>query len=511
MNYLALTIGPIIETLSNSKKTKELFAGSYLFSYIMKSILKELESKKYDLIVPHHDNIDKIFNGKYGIGMFHDRLIVSSNKTETQIEDDINSIIDYIINEITKKIIEIDKRNKKFEDKIKEFFKNYLQISYVITPNFSLEEIMNLLDVAELNREFIINPDDYKILIDQEGNRVNPLIYLQRKFHKSFLKDDAFEDKKTDFPSTLEIALNKDIEYTYNEKEDEQLENEALKGAKQYQKYFAIIQGDGDKIGSILSEIDKDSKQIKEFSKKLLEYTQKIPEIAKKYDAKVVYAGGDDMLAFAPLLSEGGTIFDFLKALDDEFKKTIKTLDLEQAKDVSLSFGVAIVYHKKPLYQALNKAITNLFAKAKLKKDRNRIVAEIVKHSGQSFEVELKISDSTFKTFTEILEKELNLAKDDKKDGLPHSIVHNISRSQNLILSMANRFNDDVFNKRIESFFENNFNKEIHKNKTTKELLDKTRELLILDIKSQKEQEEKKSLNHFYSMLSAIKHLRGDR
>jgi len=34
MNYLALTIGPIYKTLSNAKKPKELWSGSYVFSYI---------------------------------------------------------------------------------------------------------------------------------------------------------------------------------------------------------------------------------------------------------------------------------------------------------------------------------------------------------------------------------------------------------------------------------------------------------------------------------------------
>jgi CRISPR-associated protein Cmr2 len=33
MKYIALTIGPIYKTISKAKKPKELFAGSYVFSY----------------------------------------------------------------------------------------------------------------------------------------------------------------------------------------------------------------------------------------------------------------------------------------------------------------------------------------------------------------------------------------------------------------------------------------------------------------------------------------------
>lgn len=41
-SYIGLTIGPIVETIGNAKQTGELWASSYLFSYIMKNIIKTL-------------------------------------------------------------------------------------------------------------------------------------------------------------------------------------------------------------------------------------------------------------------------------------------------------------------------------------------------------------------------------------------------------------------------------------------------------------------------------------
>ncbi|MFW2427635.1 type III-B CRISPR-associated protein Cas10/Cmr2, partial [Aliarcobacter butzleri] len=51
MKYIALTIGPIYKTLKNSKKTRELWGGSYIFSYIMKQIILKFEDR--DFVTPY--------------------------------------------------------------------------------------------------------------------------------------------------------------------------------------------------------------------------------------------------------------------------------------------------------------------------------------------------------------------------------------------------------------------------------------------------------------------------
>ena len=40
--YIAITIGPVVRTLMLTKKTRELWAASYLFSWIMKQLASEL-------------------------------------------------------------------------------------------------------------------------------------------------------------------------------------------------------------------------------------------------------------------------------------------------------------------------------------------------------------------------------------------------------------------------------------------------------------------------------------
>jgi len=69
MNYIALTIGPIYKTLANSKKPSELYSSSFVFSYIMKQIIKEFKTRKF--IVPYIED-DSIFDDSLDIGLFHD-------------------------------------------------------------------------------------------------------------------------------------------------------------------------------------------------------------------------------------------------------------------------------------------------------------------------------------------------------------------------------------------------------------------------------------------------------
>jgi len=89
-HYIALTIGPIYKTLSNAKKTQELWASSYLFSYLMKEIIRKLTSGSGAIpynrfVVPYVDQ--KIMDASTHVGLFHDRFIY-----ESQNEKDLKEL-----------------------------------------------------------------------------------------------------------------------------------------------------------------------------------------------------------------------------------------------------------------------------------------------------------------------------------------------------------------------------------------------------------------------------------
>jgi hypothetical protein len=64
--------------------------------------------------------------------------------------------------------------------------------------------------------------------------------------------------------------------------------------------YFAILVADGDKMGNAIAFIDS-SKKHREFSQALADFAREARSIVQQNSGVLVYAGGDDVLAFVPL------------------------------------------------------------------------------------------------------------------------------------------------------------------------------------------------------------------
>ncbi len=526
MNYIALTIGPIIETLSNSRKTREVWVSSYFFSYYMQSILKELE-EEFEFLTPTNEKIKEIKLGR--VGLFHDRFMAKSKKSFEDIETLLDKAIENAINKMANFI------NNKNRDvnKNEKFLKEYLQNNYIMVEAKDIKgnpilELNKYLDTMELQRSFISNSEDNysKISIYDKKNRnrryyVNPIEYLKYEINSTDLKKNAFKEKDS-FLSFAEIASKEllELELSQNEKEtllyDEKLQDDdnefykKLKEAlekigkkelfKNYHKYVAIIQADGDRVGKLLEEIGSKTDKIKEFSNKLMEFAEEVPKISLKYGAEVVYAGGDDILAFAPVIYNNQTFFDYLNELNSTFKKIFKELELkEEAKSVSLSFGVNVIYHKFPLYEGLELARNNLFGVAKQIKSKNIITVEHIKNSGQSAKNSYHQNSDLYIKFNELLKAVLTA-----KVELPHSIHHNLQKLEKIIISLKDK---EDFSERLENLFDNSFNENDHKGKF-KDGLDLVRKLLEEYFKNY---EDEKIFKEFFDSLHIIKHLRGDR
>jgi len=115
--------------------------------------------------------------------------------------------------------------------------------------------------------------------------------------------------------------------------------------------YFAIIISDGDSIGNWLglnSEIRKEKleKTFHEtFSKALSNYAREIKslESKEKFGLRIVYAGGDDVLAVADLRE----FLDFAEKLNPTFKEKV-------GENASVSAGIVIGHQKDNLAYLLN-------------------------------------------------------------------------------------------------------------------------------------------------------------
>src|SRR5579885_3662239 len=65
--------------------------------------------------------------------------------------------------------------------------------------------------------------------------------------------------------------------------------------------YYAFIQMDGDKMGTILGDVE-DKDEHKKVSEALSSFSRYVPEIVRdQYPGRIAYSGGDDVVALAPL------------------------------------------------------------------------------------------------------------------------------------------------------------------------------------------------------------------
>jgi len=123
--------------------------------------------------------------------------------------------------------------------------------------------------------------------------------------------------------------------------------------SKPSKNYFAIVISDGDSMGDWLGLNSKIRKEKLErdfhekFSKAISNYAREIKglESKEKFGLRIVYAGGDDVLAVADLRE----FLDFAGKLNPIFKEKV-------GKDASVSAGIVIGHQKDNLAYLLNEA-----------------------------------------------------------------------------------------------------------------------------------------------------------
>ena len=153
--------------------------------------------------------------------------------------------------------------------------------------------------------------------------------------------------------------------------------------------YFAVIVLDGDGMGETISRAE-DWEVHTAISSKLNEYTTKVRQIVDgDYLGKLIYAGGDDVLALANL----GDLLKILCRLRWDFPN----LNGQENPASTASAGVCIAHCKVPLGDVLNRARI-MEREAKSVDGKNALGIALLKHSGNIsqtvFKWEYKVEDA---------------------------------------------------------------------------------------------------------------------
>jgi CRISPR-associated protein Cmr2 len=155
-------------------------------------------------------------------------------------------------------------------------------------------------------------------------------------------------------------------------------------------KYYALVRFDGDNMGDwFTGKYFTDETKLKEnqiaLSTALGNFGKTIKDNIGKPIGKVIYAGGEDFMAFI-------NIHHLKKAVDiiqDTFKQeVIDSICKISNHTLSISMGIAIAHYKQPLAMVLQKAKDM----EKLAKDsgRNGFAMAVIKHSGTTIHTRYK-------------------------------------------------------------------------------------------------------------------------
>lgn len=548
-HYLALTIGPIYETMKYCQKTRELWVGSYFFSYFMRTLIGRLDDD-IKLIIPYvpenKDEKKSMLEQYKEEGIFHDRFIATSSKSKETLKELLDDKIDETLEQV---IGDLDIENGHYEA-----LKDYLQYHYIIAKGDELLSatdkpnvifaIDTILDSMELENSFDFDnstkvcelpQEDYSL---QKDGLVTPLAKLQYEAtdikriisntNLSFksipkiaianiwtiVKNDESKDK------ILKEVLDKLEKDVYIEKKNEEniydkfynlLSKQYSNDFKPHHKYYAVIYADGDKMGSTIRSIyegDEKDEKIKELSKNIYEYISHDSEdegetslykVIDAFGGMLIFAGGDDILAFAPIVgTDERTVFDLLEELSIRFIK-------HMGSDVSLSFGLNINYYKSPMITAIDGAY-NLLLSAKnhnTKKQSGSVSLSLTKHSGQSFETTFfieKDKDSIYQNYKTLFSNELK-----QKSALPHNIQYSLQNSEYLICDIFKNNPIEVAYKRLKALFTNSIKDESHSDKSKKALTELQEYIKVLQPKN------KDDFTKLITQLAIIKFLRGDK
>lgn len=125
----------------------------------------------------------------------------------------------------------------------------------------------------------------------------------------------------------------------------------AALGRRAPQPYYAILHADGDRMGAVI-EAQADFKAHHALSMALTKFAGAVPVIVEAHDGALIYAGGDDVLAFLPL----HRALSCAKELAERFARDTREWRDREGRAPSLSVGIAVVHHLARMGEAIDVA-----------------------------------------------------------------------------------------------------------------------------------------------------------
>ena len=445
MKYTGINIGPILSTISMGRKPREIWAASYMFSFLMECIIDEIP-QDVEIISPAVLSEKK----KIGVGLYPDRVFVRGEFEAQDVVDKALEKFNYLTG-ISRTYVNVMHVSIEGEDSSKD--------------KDSIKRLNQLLDCMELCNHAVDSEARNGVLRLIQKKDASPLfIHGHGNLHFSipFLAEIATSRlRNDDWKNLCDNYRGKELRKEGNEDSFYQELKTLFKNKDDYfsfYKYICIVQADGDNMGKIVSSITAD--KVKTVSEALLAYGKEVCQKIKEYGGLPIYAGGDDLLFIAPVKSKDDTIFGLMDQIDALYQEKVdKSIDESfRPKDdkgnslhTYLSYGLSMSYYKYPLYEAFKDAINQLFEIAKKVEGKNAVAWCLRKHSGSGFVGSLTKNGDVYSLYKEIMACSVD-------EKVISAIAHKLKNNENLLGILLSGYrksgNLAVLENRLENFYQ---------------------------------------------------------
>ena len=413
---IQITIGPVQDFIASARKLRDLWFGSDLLSELSKTIARSLQQQGGELIFPCIEDKSELAKDSELIVANKILLRITTDKNPAAIINNAKSAwiehrqeiadislkkmqqISAIKHNINKKLFTLQ------QDDFGEFFAAWVEQEQPKDYYSSKNQLEKLLASRKNLREFSAPQWDGEgipkssldgmreaVIGDQQAaikgllkknERLDALACIKRFYPLKNKKRTCFDDlsyialssykrvseeydnanliaKFTDKFRDEEGGAQYSEIFYYDKKELQN--NHALQEYKAMKavygepnKYACVLMGDGDHMGKALDAI-KTAEGHQYFSRQLGLFAKNIELTISNYQGSLIYAGGDDVMAYVPL----HTAIDCADKVQQEFVKIMQTIKVKLQLKIAtptFSIGMAIVHHSEPLDNALELA-----------------------------------------------------------------------------------------------------------------------------------------------------------
>ncbi|BAW28744.1 CRISPR-associated protein, Cmr2 family [Methanosarcina thermophila] len=305
-----------------------------------------------------------------------------------------------------------------------EHFKKKYQRNYPSTAEIALMDTLSKLDSSLLK--------EYKSFF---GKDFDEQLYFKDNLTKKYFEKNGIK-------ADPEVSLEKLAKIT----------NTAEQMGLKFSNYYALLCLDGDNMGKWLSGEfleDKGKSELERFhsylTEKLGTYTDKVEDIVDSEvnpKGKLVYSGGDDVLAFINL----NYLLPVMKELRKNFPAFEEFSYIKQGEKSSASCGVCIAHYKTPLQEVLSWA-RKMEHEAKSidgNNEKDAFAIAVLKRSGEIHKTVFKWKYETLDTI-EVLEELINLLRSPNSSGNPSfsdSFVKKLNEEFNLLMDENDNYTE---------------------------------------------------------------------